>query len=349
MFKKINSNQPFIFKVREEAGVMDLLKVVLMTAIVGLGAAHFIKNDGLSGTQGDGVTFKNMSKTYENIESSYDSVLINKIEDNKEVSGSDTEEIVDTSDKHNVFYIDYTGTLMAEEVKYLKAKIDAVILKANPEDEVLLRITSPGGAVSGYGLVASQINRLKTHDIKVTAVVDTVAASGGYMAAVVADEIVSAPFAMVGSIGVVANVMIFEELLKNVGVESKVYTAGESKRTVVPTRLPTPEEEAKLTEQLVSIHDSFKNHVLSYRPDISTDKVFTGEAFLAVDALKYGLVDRIGTSDEELLNLYKEGHRLVKVEYQLNEDITSSMTKSISTALVETLRNEISNNGVLFY
>jgi serine protease SohB len=346
MIKKRNSSPSLNVKVREEASVVDFLKIILMTILVGLGITYFVSIKDIGSLSGDGVVFKNLSTTYENVESSYDSVLIHKDDKEKQKDGSVVE--VDYTGKHNVFVIDYNGSLMASEVVYLKHKIDAIILKANEEDEVIIKITSPGGAVSGYGLVASQIDRLKIHGIKVTAVVDTVAASGGYMAAVVADEIVSAPFAMVGSIGVVANVMIYEELLTNLGIESRVYTAGESKRTVVPMRTPTPEEEAKLKAQLEDIHNRFKEHVLSYRPDIAVDRVFTGEAFLAVDALKYGLVDKIGTSDEVLLNLYKEGHRLVKVEYHLNEDFSSSMTKQVTQGVIEAIKTEILGNQVVY-
>lgn len=349
MFKSRNTDPSINVKMREEAGLMDFLKIILMTILVGMGITYFVSSQDLSNMNGDGVVFKNLSKTYANMESSFDSVLLNKESKEENKTMPEGEKEVANENAHNVFFIEYNGSMMATEVKYLKEKIDAVILKANEDDEVLIKVTSPGGAVSGYGLVSSQINRLKLHGLKVTAAVDTVAASGGYMAAVVADEIVAAPFAMVGSIGVVANVMIYEDLLTNLGLESKVYTAGESKRTVVPMRKPTPEEEAKLEEQLESIHNRFKDHVLGYRPDIAVDKVFTGEAFLAVDAIKYGLVDKIGTSDEILLTMYKDGHRLIKVEYQINEDFSSSMTKEVSAALFESIRNEIANNGVIFH
>lgn len=343
-------NKPSVaVKVTQEANFSDFLKVLLLVILVAFGGLYLYKNqmsDSLG--SGSGVVFKNLSKTYSNMESSFDSVMINKETKEEKQTDETNETIVDTSDKHNVFYIEYNGTLMADEVVYLKEKINAIILKANPEDEVLIKITSPGGAVSGYGLVASQINRLKTADLKVTAVVDTVAASGGYMAAVVADEIVAAPFSMVGSIGVVANVMIYEEMLSNFGVESRVYTAGESKRSVVPTRIPTEEEEAKLKKQLEGIHNNFKNHVLGYRPEVAIDKVFTGEAFLAVDAIELGLVDKIGTSDEVLLNLYKEGQRLIKVDYIIQEDFSSSMAKEVSASIVDSIKTELFSNDVFY-
>lgn len=348
MFKRGKKPPTLKVNVTEGAKFIDFVKVLLLTIFVGLLAVQYVEKKTNGGNPASGVVFKNLSKDYENIESSYDTVLINRtVKEDVDVNNEDV--VVDTTGKHNVFFVEYKGSIMAEEVKYLKKKIDAIILKANEEDEVIISITSPGGAVSGYGLVASQINRLKVAGLKVTAVVDTVAASGGYMAAVVADEIVAAPFAMVGSVGVVANVMIYEELLSNLGIQSRVYTAGESKRTVVPTRVPTPEEEAKLKEQLEDIHNRFKDHVLSYRPDVPVEEVFTGEAFLAVDAMKYGLVDKMGTSDELLINLYKEGHRLIKVEFQINEDFSTKMTKSVSTALIDTFKAEIINNNVTFF
>tara|TARA_Y100001960_G_scaffold303515_1_gene355692 strand:+ start:24193 stop:25233 length:1041 start_codon:yes stop_codon:yes gene_type:complete len=344
LFKNRRNKPSFSVKVVQDATFLDVLKVLLLVAVVAIGGLHYYQKNISEGGGGNGVVFKNMSKTYSNMESSFNSVMINK---EQEKIDSDTA-VVDHTGKHNVFYVEYNGTLMASEVVYLKQKIDAIILKSNPEDEVLIKITSPGGAVSGYGLVASQINRLKVAGIKVTAVVDTVAASGGYMAAVVADEIVAAPFAMVGSIGVVANVMIYEDFLKNFGVESRVYTAGESKRSVVPTRIPTPEEEAKLKKQLEDIHTNFKNHVLGYRPDVDESKVFTGEAFLASDALNLGLVDRIGTSDELLLSMYKDGQRIIKVQFVVQEDFSSSMAKEVSAAFVDAIKTEIFSNNIIY-
>ena len=343
LFKNRRNKPSFSIKVVQDATFLDALKVLLLVAVVVIGSLHYYQKNISEGGGGNGVVFKNMSKTYSNMESSFNSVMINKEQDK---INSDT--VVDHTGKHNVFYVEYNGTLMASEVVYLKQKIDAIILKSNPEDEVLIKITSPGGAVSGYGLVASQINRLKVADIKVTAVVDTVAASGGYMAAVVADEIVAAPFAMVGSIGVVANVMIYEDFLKNFGIESRVYTAGESKRSVVPTRIPTPEEEAKLNKQLEDIHINFKNHVLGYRPDVDESKVFTGEAFLAADALNLGLVDRVGTSDELLLDMYKDGQRIIKVQFVVQEDLSSSMVKEVSVAFINAIKTEIFSNSIIY-
>ena len=366
VFKKKNTF-PTEVRVTEGSNFLNSLKnIVIIFAVIFVGLKFLPNIGGSSITSKDGVVFKNISNEYDSILSSYDSVLINKesvlINDstkkNKEphkghlnlvtVKKTDLikeDNLKDVNKKHhNVFVIDYIGTLQAKEVSYLTKKIDAIVLKANPEDEVIMNITSGGGVVSGYGLVASQINRLKVAGLKITTTVDTVAASGGYMAAVVSDEIVAAPFAMVGSIGVVANVMIYEEFLKNSGVQTNVYTSGDSKRTVVPSRVPTKEEEAKLENQLEKIHQSFKDHILAYRPDVSVDKVFTGEAFLAVEAMKYGLVDKIGTSSDVILSLYKEGHRIIKVQYETNESLGSSLSKQISSGLVDVIKTEVFDN-----
>lgn len=335
---------PTEITIKEGSGFLDFVKAIGIILVLGVAGYKYIPDiNESSGNNGEGVVFKNLSNEYSSIEDSYDSVLINKPIVDKSINLND----VVQEGAHNVFVIDYVGSMMASEVVYLTAKIDAIILKSNKDDEVVINITSPGGAVSGYGLVASQIKRLKTAGLKITATVDTVAASGGYMAAVVSDEIIAAPFAMVGSIGVVANVMIYEELLKNIGIQTNVYTSGDSKRTVVPSRVPNAEEEAKLEAQLEEIHSRFKDHVLSFRPDIDEDKVFTGQAFLAADAINFGLVDKIGTSDELLLNLYKDGHRLIEVQFIIEENIGGSVTKQVSAGLVDAIKSEIFNNSVI--
>lgn len=320
---------------------LDVLKVLILMSFIGLSAYKILPLlNGSSASNNDkGIVFKNLSQKYQNIENSFDTILINKKEN---IEGTIIERPV-TSESHNVFVIDYVGTITASEVKYLRSKVDAILLKANEDDEVVVKITSGGGSVNGYGLVSSQLKRLKTHGLKVTTVVDSIAASGGYMAAVVSDKIVAAPFSYVGSIGVVANVLIYEELLKRFGFQSNVYTAGESKRSVVPSRIPTKEEEEKLKKELADIHERFKEHVLSYRPLIDVDKVFTGQAFLAVDALKYGLVDKIGTSDELLLDLYKEGNRIIDVKYLAQDNFTQGISKEVSAGIFDAIKNEIFN------
>ena len=345
MFQKFSNKKKDVkITVVNDTNPVDIIKTIFIALIFFLVLFNFLSGKNVVNSS-DGVVFVNVSNEYDNIKSSYDSTLINKVAS----CTKDCPAKVSDKPSHNVFVIDYIGSMMASEVVYLKSKVDAILLKGNKDDEVIINISSPGGAVSGYGLVASEINRLKSAGYHITTTVDRVAASGGYMAAVVSDEIVAAPFSMVGSIGVVANVLIYEDLLKELGIQSNVYTSGESKRTVVPTKVPTKEEEAKLEEQLEAIHESFKQHILKFRPNVNVERVFTGEAFLAVDAVSLGLIDRIGTSSDLLLSKYKDGHRLVRVEYRLNESATNSFINTISSQFVEEVTSKILNNSVVFH
>lgn len=203
-------------------------------------------------------------------------------------------------DGGHLFVLTFKGSIDADEVNVLRHEITAVLSVADKEkDEILLCLESGGGVVHGYGLVASQVERIKKAGIKVTCSVDTVAASGGYMAACVADRIVAAPFACIGSIGVVASLPNFAELLEKAGIEFKEYTAGESKRLVSQYREITEEQEAEFKKELETTHESFIKHVMKHRSfEERPNDVFTGKTWIAEDALEIGLVDEIMTSDE---------------------------------------------------
>ena len=122
--------------------------------------------------------------------------------------------------------LDFDGDIRASAVEHLREEISAVVQVARPEDEVLLRLESKGGMVHTYGLAASQLRRLKSAWIRLTASVDEVAASGGYMMACVAERIIAAPFAIIGSIGVVGQLPNFNRFLKEHNVDFELHTAG---------------------------------------------------------------------------------------------------------------------------
>ncbi len=164
----------------------------------------------------------------------------------------------------------------------------------------MVRLESPGGQVSGYGLAASQLQRLRDADVNLTVAVDKVAASGGYMMACVANEIIAAPFALLGSIGVVAQVPNVHGLLKKHDVEVELFTAGEYKRTVTMFGKNDEQGRRKFTEELEAIHSLFQRHVQRNRPSLDVDAVATGEAWFGQDALERGLVDSLQTSDDYL-------------------------------------------------
>lgn len=200
-----------------------------------------------------------------------------------------------------VFVLDFAGDLAAQQVAGLRVLIDSVIAAFRAGDEVLLRLESPGGAVHGYGLAGAQLARLRDAGVPLTVAVDKVAASGGYMMAVVADHVVCAPFAMVGSIGVVATIPNIHKLLRRHDVDVELHTAGRYKRTLTVIGENTEEGRQKFREDLDAIHAAFRAWVGRYRPQIDLDRVCTGEVWLGDQALSLGLCDSVGTSDAWLL------------------------------------------------
>ncbi|HIB1250054.1 TPA: protease SohB [Acinetobacter baumannii] len=206
-----------------------------------------------------------------------------------------------------IFVLDFKGDIQASAVENLREEITLILATAKAgRDRVVVRLESPGGMVHGYGLAAAQLVRLRDAGFHLTICVDKVAASGGYMMACIANEIISAPFAVVGSIGVVAQVPNFNRLLKEHNVDFELYTAGQYKRTVTMFGENTPEGKAKFEEELQQTHVLFKHFVEKYRPQLNVDKVATGEHWYGQDALDLNLVDKLQTSDEYLLALFPQ-------------------------------------------
>ncbi|ENX12202.1 signal peptide peptidase SppA, 36K type [Acinetobacter sp. CIP 64.2] len=203
-----------------------------------------------------------------------------------------------------IYVLDFKGDVQASAVDTIREEITLILATAKAgHDRVVVRLESPGGMVHGYGLAAAQLVRLRDAGFHVTICVDKVAASGGYMMACIANEIISAPFAVVGSIGVVAQVPNFNRLLKQHNVDFELYTAGEYKRTVTMFGENTPEGKAKFEEELQQTHSLFKHFVEKYRPQLDVAKVATGEHWYGEDARELNLVDKLQTSDEYLLSL----------------------------------------------
>lgn len=200
-----------------------------------------------------------------------------------------------------LFVLDFDGDIKASAVKHLREEISAIISTANKGDEVVLRLESGGGMVHGYGLAAAQLVRLKEAGLTLTVCVDKIAASGGYMMACVADKILAAPFAVVGSIGVVSQMPNFNKWLKKHDIDYEMFTAGEYKRTVTMFGENDDEDRAKYKEELEQTHELFKHFVTTYRPQLDLSKVANGDHWYGEDALKLNLVDELTTSDAYLL------------------------------------------------
>lgn len=230
-------------------------------------------------------------------------------------------------DKPRAWVLDFKGSMDAHEVGALREEVTAVLTLVKPEDQVVVRLESPGGVVHGYGLAASQLQRLRDKQIPLTVAVDKVAASGGYMMACVADKIVAAPFSIIGSIGVVAQIPNFNRFLKSKEIDIELHTAGQFKRTLTLLGENTEEGRQKFRESLNETHDLFKGFVHQMRPQLDLEEVATGEHWYGSQALEKGLVDAVGTSDELLLGLF-ESHEVIGLRYQQRKKLIDRLTGS---------------------
>lgn len=210
----------------------------------------------------------------------------------------------DSKDRTKTVYVlDFDGDIKAGAVAQLREEISAIISAAKTGDEVVLRLESGGGQVHGYGLAAEQLGRIKDTGLALTVCVDKIAASGGYMMACVADKVIGASFAIVGSIGVVSQMPNFYDFLKKHDINIESFTAGEYKRTVTMFDKNDDKDRAKYQSELERIHELFKNHVAKHRSTLDIEKVATGEFWFGQDAHALGLIDELGTSDAYILSL----------------------------------------------
>ncbi len=239
------------------------------------------------------------------------------------------------SSEKNIFVLNFNGDIKASAVSSLREEITAILNIATVNDEVVLRLESPGGIVAGYGLAAAQLMRLRAKNIPLTIAVDKIAASGGYMMACVANKILCAPFAIVGSIGVIVQLPNFHRLLKDKHIDIEQHTAGEFKRTITMFGENTEAGRAKLHEEIEDIHQQFKHLISTYRQHLDIQKVATGEHWLGQQALPLNLVDIIQTSDEYLLE-YSKNAKLFEICYEVKKPLLSRMTAN-ATGFLSTL------------
>ena len=230
--------------------------------------------------------------------------------------------------RSRVFVLDFDGDIRASAVEHLREEISAVVQVARPEDEVLLRLESQGGMVHTYGLAASQLRRLKSAGIRLTASVDEVAASGGYMMACVAERIIAAPFAIIGSIGVVGQLPNFNRFLKEHNVDFELHTAGQYKRTLTLFGENTDAARDKFQEELEDTHKLFKSFVTENRPQLEIEMVATGEHWYGTRALERKLIDIIQTSDDYLLAASKD-RDIFEVHYKRRRPLQERLASGI--------------------
>ena len=249
---------------------------------------------------------KNLNQKYEQMQLMLKSAILPKKDFKKTMKDVKArhkkESKIDTPDagRKRVFVLDFNGDIRASEVASLREEISALLTVAGKDDEVFVRLESAGGTVHGYGLAASQLQRIKDHGIALTISVDKIAASGGYMMACVANQIIAAPFAILGSIGVLTQLPNFNRFLKKHDIDFEQFTAGKYKRTVSLFGENTEEDREKLQQELEEAHTLFKEFIKHNRDKVDIDKVSTGEHWYGKQALDMGLVDQLSTSDEYL-------------------------------------------------
>ena len=204
------------------------------------------------------------------------------------------------SQRPRIFVIDFKGDIRATATASLREEVSAILAVASKDDRVLVRLENAGGAVHEHGLAASQLLRIRQKDLPLIIAVDKVAASGGYLMACVASHIIAAPFAIIGSIGVIAQLPNFNRWLQEKGVDFEQVTAGRFKRTLTLFGKNTDEGREKLREEIEDVHDLFKTQITTHRPQLDVDQVATGEYWYGSRALELGLIDEIRTSDDFL-------------------------------------------------
>jgi serine protease SohB len=290
-----------------------IVKTLFIVAALGALAALIARLTRRDAARGREIEVRSLNQRYDQMRDELDAKLLTKKERVSLAKSRKRETKAKaraaTPAGKRVYVLGFEGDLMASAVKRLSREIDAVLTVARPEtDEVVLRLQSSGGTVTGYGLAAAEVSRLRDHKIKVTVSVDQVAASGGYMMACAGDKIVAAPFALIGSIGVVAQAPNLHRLLKKNDIDYEELTAGEFKRSISVLGEITPAGREHFLGKIEDIHTAFKNFVAERRPAADIAKVATGDVWLASEAVSLGLVDALSTGEDLIFRLRDEAH-----------------------------------------
>src|SRR5580698_10359172 len=314
-----------------------LLKAVIIVAAFGGLAVLIARLARSSEPKDEEIKVRSLNERYDDMRDAMNAELLDK-KQRKALAKARKKEAKaakarrDQEAGRRIYVLAFKGDMRASAVKRLGSEIDAILTVARPgTDDVVLRLQSPGGTVTGYGLAAAEILRLRERKIKVIASVDQVAASGGYMMACAADRIVAAPFAIVGSIGVVAPVPNLHRLLKKNEIDFEEITAGEFKRTVSVLGEITPAGREHFRGKLDATHDAFKAHVEQCRPNVDIARVANGDYWLAREGLALGLVDEIMTGDD-LLFRARDRARLYEVSTEARKTLLQQLLSGLGGA-----------------
>lgn len=322
--------------------------VVAIVVVVGFIVGMAVKQKQTSGN----LEFESLSEHFDDIKSQAQHVLLDKDElkkAEKEEKKKQKKKAAKKGEdkKSNMFVLHFNGSMNAQEVEQLREEITAILCVASKDDEVLVNVESGGGVVHGYGLAASQLQRIKDKEIKLTVSVDKVAASGGYMMACVADHVISAPFAIIGSIGVIAQLPNFNKVLKKNDIEFEQHTAGDFKRTLTMFGENTDEGRNKFKAEIEDVHLMFKEFVQQHRPQLDIDKVATGEYWYGQRAKELNLVDELKTSDDFLMEANSR-FKLFNIKYAVKKTLAQKLGFSAYQAVEQTFMRLVDAGNKLY-
>jgi serine protease SohB len=309
-----------------------LTLVVLIVAIVMLIAAN------RRGGHGPGLHIEHLNRRFEDASDALKRAMAGKRGKkeakarSKERKREERARAKQETSRPRLFVLDFKGDVRASAAASLREEVSAVLGVATDQDQVLLRLENPGGTVHEHGFAASQLVRIRRRGLKLLIAVDKVAASGGYLMACVADHVMAAPFAIIGSVGVVAQLPNFHRLLEEHGVDYEQLTAGRYKRTLSLFGKNTDEGREKLRQELEDVHELFKAQIREHRPQVDVDQIATGEHWYGVRAHEHKLVDELRTSDDFLLEAAKE-RDLYQVAFKRKRSLPERMLAGAETLL----------------
>lgn len=313
--------------------------IAILITVIGIVAISMKNKD-----KSTGVSIKKINDDFEELTDTLQQTLLGNKNYKKLIKSKKSEKKKSKQEaRPRLFVIDFKGDIKASKVTSLRQEIDAVLMVIQENDEVLVKIESPGGVVPAYGLAASQLARFKQNNVRLITAVDKVAASGGYLMASVADKILAAPFAMIGSIGVVMQLPNFNRLLKKHDVDFEMLTAGKYKRTLTVFGENDDEARNKAKDDVEEIHKLFKGFLLEHR-ELDIDKVATGEVWLAAKAKEFNLVDELTTSDEYILEKVKDNDVFV-IKHKAKKSVANKLCSG-AAAIVNSVIDTVSDRLV---
>ncbi len=323
---------------------LDVFGFFIKAAIIILGLLLLLST-AIKGKVEDKISVKDLNKRFKKYKNALLEEFLDKKAFKKELNAQtkgDKSSSKNPTLRPRSFYIHFNGDIRASAVEQLREVVTAILTVATSKDEVIVDLESPGGMVHGYGLAASQLQRIKDAGVPLTICVDKVAASGGYMMACLADKIIAAPFAIIGSVGVVASVPNFNKILKKNDVDYYQITSGKFKRTLTLMGEVTAEGLEKFKEDIEETHELFKKHIKTFRPQVDIERIATGEHWFGQTALQLNLVDALGTSDDYLFK--QSVHRDIKevsfsVKKTLKDKIAEGLALSINRVTDTVLDN----------